>query len=147
VRAAARDQRGSLVNVADPREVSRLVRGFFGRDNPYWRWVGRESSIILNPPKDANKRGAMLVIHFAIVEAVLASVKTQELSIAVDGFALPPRHYDHPGQFTLMQDVPAAALQFDPVRVDFTLDRALPPAREGEPEFGMIVSQAGLAVK
>jgi hypothetical protein len=87
------------------------------------------------------------VVHFTMLDIVLASVKRMQLSIAVDGFALPPRDYDKPGQFTLRQDVPAAALQVDPVRVDFTLDKARPPDRAGDPELGMIVSQVGLEAK
>jgi len=148
VRAAApQDARASFINVADPRAVSRLVKGFYGADNPYWRWTARESSIILNYPRGADQRGAVLVLHFAVAEVVLASLKSMDLSIAVDGFALPVQHYDKPGQFTLRRDVPAAALQFDPVRVDFTLDKALPPSRIDPRELGFIISQVGLEPK
>ena len=145
--AAMQNARGPLINVADPHVASRLVKGFYGAENPYWRWTARESSIILNPPGGADQRGAVLVLNLAIVQAVLASVKSMDLSIAVGGFALPVQHYDKAGQFTLRLDVPAAALQFDPVRVDFTLDTALPPSPVDPRELGMIVSQAGLESK
>jgi hypothetical protein len=66
-----------------------------------------------------------------------------DLSIAVDGVALPRQHYDKPGQFTLRLDVPPEALRFDPVRVDFTLDKALSPAGREVRELGIIVSEVG----
>jgi hypothetical protein len=142
------DQRySSMIRVADPRIATRLVKGFYATDNPYWRWTAREFSIILNPPKDAANRGAVLVLRYAIVEAVLASVKTMDLSIAVDGVALPRQHYDKSGQFTLRLDVPPAVFRFDPVRVDFTLDKALPPGGREARELGIIVSEVGFESK
>jgi hypothetical protein len=143
--SAFADERTStnLIRVADPRVATRLVKGFYSTDNQYWRWTAREFSIILNPPKGAGQKGAVLVLRYAIVEAVLASAKTMELSIAVDGVALPRQHYDKPGQFTLRLDVPPEAFRFDPVRVDFTLNKALPPSGREVRELGMIVSEVG----
>jgi hypothetical protein len=132
-----------MIRVADSRATTRLVKGFYETDNPYWRWTAREFSIILNAPKGAAQNGAVLVLRYAIVEGVLARLKTLDLSIAVDGIALPRQHYDKPGQFTLRLDVPAEALQYDPVRVDFTLDKALPPSGREVRELGMIVSDVG----
>ena len=136
----------SIVNVADPRAATRLVRGFQSTDNPYWRWTERESSIILNPPEDAARRGAVLFLYYAVVDQVLASVRSQNLSIAVDGHPLPVQHFDKSGQFTLELDVPPEWLQFDPVRVDFTLDKALEPGPDVG-ERGIIISQVGLKPK
>jgi hypothetical protein len=138
------DEHGTkMIRVADPKVATRLVKGFYSTDNQYWRWTAREFSIILNPPKGAGQKGAVLVLRYAIVEAVLASAKTMELSIAVDGVALPRQHYDKPGQFTLRLDVPPEAFRYDPVRVDFTLDKALPPSGREVRELGMIVSEVG----
>jgi hypothetical protein len=141
------DDHSNIIRVADPRVATRLVKGFYSTDNAYWRWTAREFSIILNPPKGAAQRGAVLVLRYAIVEAVLASLNTMDLSIAVDGLALPRQHYDKPGQFTLRLDVPPEALRFDPVRVDFTLDKALPPAGREVRELGIIVSEVGFEAK
>jgi hypothetical protein len=142
-----RNELSNMIRVADPRVATRLVKGFYSTDNEYWRWTARESSIILNPPKDAAQRGAVLVLRYAIVEAVLASLKTLDLTIAVDGIALPTQHYEKPGQFTLRLDVPVEALRYDPVRVDFTLDKALPPSGREVRELGFIVSEVGLEAK
>jgi len=142
-RAASAPELAVMIHVADPRSFTRLVRGFYATDNDLWRWTGREFSIILNPPKNAYQNGAVLVLRYAIVEAVLANVKTMNLSISVDGVALPVQHYDKPGQFILRLDTPANALRFDPVRVDFTLDKALPPSGREVRELGIIVSDVG----
>jgi hypothetical protein len=142
------DEHGAkMIRVADPKVATRLVKGFYSTDNPYWRWTAREFSIVLNPPKGANQKGAVLVLRYAIVEAVLASAKTMDLSIAVDGVALPRQHYDKPGQFTLRLDAPPEAFRYDPVRVDFTLNKALPPSGREVRELGMIVSEVGFESK
>jgi hypothetical protein len=141
------DDHSNMIRVADPRVATRLVKGFYSTDNAYWRWTAREFSIILNPPKGSAQRGALLVLRYAIVEGVLANLKTMDLSIAVDGVALPRQHYDKPGQFTLRLDVPPEALRFDPVRVDFTLDKALPPSGREVRELGIIVSEVGFESK
>ncbi len=143
-----RDEHSSnMIRVADPRATTRLVKGFYETDNPYWRWTARECSIILNPPKGAAQNGAALVLRYAIVEGVLESLKTMDLSIAVDGVALPRQHYNKPGQFTLRLEVPAEALRFDTVRVDFMLDKALPPAGREVRELGIIVSEVGFEAR
>jgi hypothetical protein len=145
--APPRNEHSNMIRVADPRVATRLVKGFYSTDNDYWRWTARESSIILNPPKDGAQRGAVLVLQYAIVEAVLASLKTIDLIIAVDGIALPVQHYEKPGQSTLRLDVPAEALRYDPVRVDFTLSKALPPSGREVRELGFIVSEVGFEAK
>src|SRR5258708_27595926 len=137
----------NMIRVADSRATTRLVKGFYETDNPYWRWTGREFSVILNPPKGATQNGAVLVLRYAIVEGVLESLKTMDLSIAVDGVALPRQHYNKPGQFTLRLEVPAEALRFDTVRVDFMLDKALPPAGREVRELGIIVSEVGVEAR
>src|ERR1039457_1967706 len=139
-----KSEHSNMIRVADPRVATRLVKGFYSNENEYWRWTARESSIILNPPKDAAQRGAVLVLRYAIVESVLTSAKTIDLTISVDGIALPVQHYEKPGQFTLRLDGPAAALRHTPVRADFTLDKALPPAGREVRELGFIVSEIGL---
>ena len=145
--APPQDARTGLINVADPRVTTRLVRGFYGTDNAYWRWTARESSIILNPPKGADQRGAVLVLDFAIVDEVLAIVKSQNLTVAVNGFVLPVQHYDRSGRFTLRQDVPASALKYETVGVDFTLDKALPPTPSNPGGIGIIIARVGLESK
>jgi hypothetical protein len=142
-----KNEHSNMIRVADPRVATRLVKGFYSTDNDYWRWTARESSIILNPPKDGAQRGAVLVLRYTIVEAVLASAKTIDLTISLDGIALPVQHYEKPGQFTLRLDVPAEALRYDPVRVDFTLSKALPPSGREVRELGFIVSEVGLEAK
>lgn len=145
--SAQRHARAGLINVADPRVVSRLVKGFHSADNAYWRWTARESSIILNPPDGANRNGAVLVLRFAVVDKVLAVVRSINLSVAVDGFVLPVQHYDKPGQLMLRLDVPPKALQSDPVRVDFTVDKALTASPPNSGEYAIIISQVGLEAK
>jgi hypothetical protein len=137
--------KGGMINVVDPRMLRRLVNGFEGAENNYWRWTAPEFSVILTPPLGAAEKGAVLVLRFMIPEDLPSGEKSVDLNSTVNGVALPPRHYDGPGQFTLQQEVPAAALAEDPVRVDFKVDR--PSLPSSGPARGVIVSEVGLERK
>ena len=54
----------TIVHVAEPATLSRLVAGFHRRDNDEWRWTKREFSIILDRPRGAAEHGATLVLRF-----------------------------------------------------------------------------------
>jgi len=138
---------GALVNVSDPQAITRLVKGFYTTDNDYWRWTAREFSIILSRPEGADRTGAILMLRFAIAPESVARLKSLDLSTTVDGVALPRQHYEKAGQFISRQGVPAEALKFDPVRVDFSLDKALQPSNKDPRELGLVVSQVGFEPK
>ena len=133
----------TTVHVAHPAALSRLVAGFHRRDNDEWRWTKREFSIILDRPRGAAEHGAILVLRFDLPEPSLAILKSVNLSAAAGGVALPAQSYDHPGQWTYRQQVPAEAFQYDTLRVDFALDKAIPPGADSR-ELGILVTTVGL---
>jgi hypothetical protein len=70
-----------------------------------------------------------------------------QLSAAIQGANLDPQVYTKSGQYTYTRDVPADKLQGDVVRIDFSLDHALPPTGGDVRQLGIIVSEVGLIAK
>ena len=132
----------TMVHVAHPAALSRLVAGFHRRDNDDWRWTKREFSIILDRPHGAAEHGAVIVLRFDLPEPSFAFLKSVSVSATAAGIALPTQRYDRPGEWTYRQHVPAAAFQYKTLRVDFALDKAIPPGADSR-ELGVLVTTVG----
>jgi hypothetical protein len=118
----------SVVAMADPHAATQLAAGFYGVEQNSWRWTAGRFSVLLRPPRAAAANGAVLELKFTIPEASIAKLKAVTLSASVNGTALAPETYTQPGGFTYSRDVPAKLLAGDVARVDFSLDKAIPPS-------------------
>ncbi|HWB97471.1 MAG TPA: hypothetical protein VG672_12230, partial [Bryobacteraceae bacterium] len=58
-----------------------------------------------------------------------------------------PQSYNQSGEFTYSREVAPNLLGGESVKVDFSLDKALPPAGTDQRELGLVVSTVGLASK
>jgi hypothetical protein len=65
----------------------------------------------------------------------------------VNGTALAPESYTQAGQFVYIRDVPASLLAGDVSRVDFALDKTVPPSGTDQRELGLVVSLVGFQPK
>lgn len=137
----------TMVSAADPRAETQFVKGFYPVENGAWRWTSRQFTMILRPPKLASEKGARLVLKFSIPDLVIEKLHSMTLSAALNGVAIAPQEYTKPGELTYARDVPASALAGDAVKVEFTLDKALPPSPVDQRELGVIVNAAGFEVK
>ena len=133
----------STVNMADPRQSTQLVSGFYDVEQNAWRWTKGKFSVVLKPTKGP----AALVVHLAIPESVMSKVKTVTLTATVNGTALPPQTYTKDGEDVYKQDVPVSALTGDAVTVAFSLDKFLAAGAIEERELGIVVSSIGLEAK
>ncbi|HZT28752.1 MAG TPA: hypothetical protein VFA33_02625 [Bryobacteraceae bacterium] len=140
-------QLASVVHVADPRNASQLVSGFYDIEQNSWRWTAGKFAVLLRPPRTAARKGAVLELKFSVPEAVLSTLKTISLSATVNGAPLTPETYTQPGQFTYSRDLSPSLLAGDSVKVDFALDKTLPPRGADQRELGVIVSSVGLTPK
>ena len=68
-----------------------------------------------------------------------------ELSVTVNGCALPSRSFAKAGYYKYQESVPEMALTSRPVAVEFTLSKALPPGDHDRRELGLIVSSVRLS--
>ncbi len=137
----------SVIATADPNVARQLVNGFYGVEQNSWRWTAGRFSVVLRPPAAASANGATIQLKLAIPDVVIAKLKALSLSAYVNGTPLAPESYTQAGQFTYTRDVPANLLSGDVARVDFSVDKTLPPSPSDQRELGVIVSMIGLQPK
>ncbi len=136
-----------MVNAADPRTASQLVKGFHTVEQNSWRWTAGDFAVALKPPAGAAQKGATLTLKFVVAEAVLAKLKTMTLSASVNGVQLAPETYTKSGEYTYARDVPATALQQPSVTVEFKLDKFLPASPADQRDLGVIMTLVGFEAK
>jgi hypothetical protein len=137
----------STVHMGDQRTEAQLISGFYGIEQNAWRWTGRRFSLVLRPPFGAAQKGAFLQLRLTLPPVVIEKLKTISLSVTIDGSTLPPETYTQPGDYTFSRDVAPGLLAGDSVRVDFRLDKSMPPSGADLRELGVVVLSAGLEPK
>jgi hypothetical protein len=140
-------QMASIVNTGNSQSDTQLVTGFYEIEEHAWRWTAQRFSVVLRPPAGSAERGATLTMMFSVPEPVISKLKTVSLSATIGATPLSPETYTQAGPYTYTRDIPAKALAADAVRVDFQLDKALPPANGDQRQLGVIVSSIGLEAK
>jgi hypothetical protein len=137
----------STIHMGDPRTGTQLIGGFYGIEQNAWRWTARHFSLVLRPPSGASQKGATLQVRLTVPPAVIEKLTTISLSAAIGGSALPPESYTQPGDYTYTRGVAPALLAGESVRVDFQLDKSMPPSGADLRDLGVVVLSAGLEVK
>lgn len=137
----------SVVATADPHAAAQLVSGFYGVEQNSWRWTAGRFSVLLRPPRSAATNGAVLQLKFTIPDVAISKMKNVSLSAYVNGTALAPETYKQAGQFIYSRDVPANLLTGDVARVDFSLDKTMPPTAADRRELGVVATMVGLQPK
>ncbi len=133
----------SVVQVADPAAAIQLLQGFHEVEQGSWRWTQKQFSLLLKTPP-GGARGATLELKFALPEPVVARLGAVTLTASVSGSPLGPQTYTRPGDHVYSRTVPPAALAGEAVKVEFHLDKALPPGGADGRELGLVVSSVGL---
>jgi hypothetical protein len=137
----------SVVATGDPHVAAQLLSGFYGIEQNAWRWTAGKFSVLLRPPHSAASRGATLELNFSLPETSIAKLKAVSLSASINGTTLAPESYTQAGPFTYSRDVPVKLLSGDAVKVDFSLDRTMPPTAVDRRELGVVVSMVGFRPK
>jgi hypothetical protein len=137
----------SMVHTGDPKSEGQLVNGFYGIEQNSWRWTGRKFAVVLRPPPGASQKGATLNVQLAIPDPVINQLKAVSLSGNIGSAPLSPESYTQTGQYTFTRDVPANVLAGESVKVDFQLDKSIPPGDVDKRELGIIVNSVSLDAK
>jgi hypothetical protein len=137
----------SLVHMGDRTMAFQLVSGFHDVEANAWRWTMQRFSVNLRPPARAARQGAVLELHLTVPQPTIEKLSSITLSASVGGTALPPETYSKTGEFIYKRDVPAAALGGDSARIDFQLDKAIPPGETDQRELGIVTSSVALIAK
>jgi hypothetical protein len=134
----------SMLVMSDRKAEPQLIKGFHGVEAGAWRWTEKQFTVALRPPVGAAQKGARLSLKLTVPEPVIQKLQTVSLSSAVAGSPLAPETYTTPGDYMYVREVPANLLGGDTVRVDFQLDKAMPPSGGDIRELGIIVFSVGL---
>ena len=138
----------SVVHTGDPQSDTQLVVGFYAIEQNSWRWTAQRFSVVLRPPAGAAERGATLNMQLSVPDAVISRLKTISVSGNIGATQLSPETYTQQGPYTYTRDIPASLLNGEALRIDFKLDKSLPPGTGGDQrELGVIVSSVGLEAK
>lgn len=136
----------SALDMSDPRMATQMTQGFHSLESGSWRWVASKFGVTLSPP-DGTARGAQLELKFSLPASVFDKLGAVTLSATVAGKALPPETLSSAGAYTYTRDLAAGTFGPGPVTIEFSTDKALPPAGADVRELALIVTHVGLNAK
>ena len=137
----------SLVHMGDRTMAFQLVSGFHDVEANAWRWTMQRFSVNLHPPARSAQQGAVLEFHLTVPPPTIEKLGSITLAASIGGAALAPETYSKAGEYTYRRDVPAIALGGDSARIDFQLDKAIPPGETDKRELGIVASSVALIAK
>jgi hypothetical protein len=137
----------SSVQMADRGAAPQLASGFYEIESNAWRWTMQKFAVNLRPPARAAQQGAVLELHLTVPQPSIQKLGSLTLSAAIGGTALAPETYSKQGEYIYRRDIPANLLAGDAVRIDFQLDKAMPPGNADKRELGIVASSVGLVAK
>lgn len=137
-------QPANFIDVANTATASQLVAGFYDVEGGKWRWTARRFIVSLAPPRDADQKGAKLLLQFYLPDTQIQALGPMTLTADVDNRPLPSETYTKGGQYTYVQDVAPASLRSNLVPILFRFDKAVPPSAADGRELAAIVSKVSL---
>ena len=139
-------QLASVVRMADASAKTQLVSGFYGLENNSWRWTSGKFSAMLRTPPGAAQSGATVTLAFTVPEVIIQKLGPISLTAMVNGMVLKTEQYEKTGTEIFTADLLPAMLTTDSVKVDFVLDKSLPPGTDKR-ELGLIATSVGISPK
>ena len=138
----------SFIKMNDAAASAQLLSGFYATEAGAWRWTAGKFAAQLATPPGAAQNGSSVTLAFTIPEVVIKHAGKITLSASVNGKVLGSNSYDAVGPAVFTADVPKELLSMDSIKVEFALDKDLPPNSVGDGrELGVIANSVGLAGK
>ncbi|MGA7241374.1 MAG: hypothetical protein WBY44_37170 [Bryobacteraceae bacterium] len=137
----------SAVNMGDPKAEKQLLNGFYAIEANAWRWTAKDFSVALRPPTGSAAQGATLDFSLSVPQIAIEKLHSVTLSATINGTALAPETYSHEGEAAYKREIAPNLLTGDLVRVDFHLDKAMPPANGDMRQLGIIARSVALEGK
>jgi hypothetical protein len=137
----------STIRMNDPNAGAQLLSGFYGVENNTWRWTSRNFSVLLRTPLTAGQRGAAVTLSFTVPDVVVQKLGRITMTAAIKGAPLASTDYETAGSYVFNADVPASMLTAESVRVDFALDKSLPPTGGDKRELGIVANSVGIGAR
>jgi hypothetical protein len=137
----------SALKMGDPKVETQLIGGFYGIEGGAWRWTAHQFTAVLKTPFGASQRGGTLELNLTVPGVIIEKLKTVSLAASIDGKPLPPETYTQPGPYSYKRDIPANWLSGESVKVEFQLDKAMPPTGAERRELGIVANALSLGPK
>jgi hypothetical protein len=137
----------SAINMGDPKAEKQLLSGLYAIEANAWRWTAKDFSVALRPPTGSAAQGATLDFALSVPEAAIDKLHGITLSATVNGTALAPETYSHEGGAEYKRELAPNLLAGDLVRIDFHLDKAMPPANGDMRQLGVVARSVALEAK
>jgi hypothetical protein len=134
------------ISMGDAALASQL-EGFHRIEEGGWRWTKREFAVTLGAPNLSGRADSRLLLQLYIPDSSIQKLGPIALTARVGSHVLAPETYRRTGRYIFMRDVDAAWLAPGPNRIDFTLNKVLPPIPPDRRELGIIVMNAALEAK
>jgi hypothetical protein len=128
----------SSLPVNAPNATHQLTSGVFDLSSNAWRWTSQNFSVTLGNPAGAAQKGATLKFKLAIPAVIVTQLHKITLNASISGAALGPETYSKEGDYTYTRDVPASLIKGDRTRIDFALDKFLPPVEPEKRQLGVL---------
>lgn len=137
----------SVVHVADPRTAPQLLSGFYDVEQNSWRWTAGKFAVSLRAPAGAARKGATLQLKGSFPEAVFKKVGSSTLEARIGGTVVGTETLSKLGEFVFEKDVPGNLLTTNPIKVEFSLDKFLPPGTVDKRQLGIVATSIGFESK
>jgi hypothetical protein len=137
----------TAILMGDPKAATQLISGFHNIENNAWRWTERQFSLSLGVPAGAASAGAILQMRVTVPPPTIEKLGSVKLTGSVNGTDLASQIWSEAGDYVYRSEIPGSLLRANPVKVEFRLDKAIPPGQGDSRELGIIVSTVGLERK
>ena len=134
-----RDERAYclLESRACPAYSVKLLEGWHPLEQNSFRWTSRQFSIELRKTMPLDARTFRLRFH--LPEAVVRAAGPVTIHAKVDGAAFAPETFSKEGEYSYAIDLGRRISKGGPLRIDFTVDKALPAGDLDTRELALIV--------
>jgi hypothetical protein len=123
-------------SVADS-SLERQLEGFHQVEEGRWRWTKQRFSIILDPPGSSDGH-TQVALEIFIPDHSIQRLGALTLSAHVGNRSLGGETYRTAGKYVFVRSIGNAWLHTTP-RIDFSVDKCLPPTSLDKRELGLIV--------
>jgi hypothetical protein len=134
----------STVRMNDSKAGAQLLSGFYSVENSSWRWTAGKFSVLLRTPPAAAQGGGALSLAFSVPDLVIRKLNNVTITASINGMPLRSAEFKAAGSYIFSADVPASMLTTESVKVDFALDKNLPPGVDSR-ELGIIATSVALS--
>ena len=133
--------------MGDRAGAKQLIAGFHGIENGKWRWTAGKFVVALQPPANAEQKGATLRMHFYLPDGQIEKLGPMTLDADLDGHSLESETYSKGGSYAFSRNVPGPLLRTSLVPIVFTFDKSLPASQADGRELAAVVTDIELESK